>query len=204
MTFGEKAEPTPEDKARAIRQRQGNNVLLVSTDGGRFVDRSVEKGVAIGGWTWNAKFADLDNDEWQDLFVVNGPSFLATREPNLFYHNEGGGKLVDRTTNYGLASYLAASSYSYVDMDNDGDLDIIVVPVSAPLLVYENNGTEGKSIAFELRDHLGNRFGIGSKVIVHYGPGGSRHQLRELQTGGGFHPLRSSVDAEIPLCDHVK
>jgi uncharacterized membrane protein YraQ (UPF0718 family) len=184
--FGEKAEPTPEDKARAIRQRQGNNVLLVSADDGRFVDRSVEHGVAIGGWTWNAKFADLDNDEWQDLFIVNGPSFLATREPNLFYRNEGGGKLVDRTTEFGLASYLAASAYSYIDMDNDGDLDIIVVPASAPLLVYENNGTEGKSIAFELRDHVGNRSGIGSKIIIHYGPGGGRHQLREIQASGGF------------------
>ena len=74
--FGEKAPATREDMAQSIRQRQGDNVLLVPADGGRFVDRSAEMGVAIGGWTWNAKFADLDNDEWQDLFVVNGPSFL--------------------------------------------------------------------------------------------------------------------------------
>ncbi len=71
-------------------------------------------------------------------------------------------------------------------MDNDGDLDIISVPAAGPVLVYRNNRTTGNSIAFELRDQIGNRFGLGSKIIIHYGPDGSRRQMREIQAGGGF------------------
>jgi hypothetical protein len=61
----------------------------------------------------------------------------------------------------------------------------VTVPVVGPILVFVNNSTRNR-IAFELRDEVGNRSGIGSKVIVHYGPGGTRHQLREIQAGGGF------------------
>jgi hypothetical protein len=39
---------------------------------GTFIDVSQEVGVCDTGWGWAAKFADLDNDGWQDLFVVNG------------------------------------------------------------------------------------------------------------------------------------
>jgi hypothetical protein len=39
---------------------------------GTFVDVSSDVGVCDTGWGWAAKFADFDNDGWQDLFVVNG------------------------------------------------------------------------------------------------------------------------------------
>ena len=39
---------------------------------GTFTDVSQEVGVCDTGWGWAAKFADFDNDGWQDLFVVNG------------------------------------------------------------------------------------------------------------------------------------
>jgi len=39
---------------------------------GTFTDVSQEVGVCDTGWGWGAKFADFDNDGWQDLFVVNG------------------------------------------------------------------------------------------------------------------------------------
>jgi hypothetical protein len=39
---------------------------------GTFADVSQEVGVCDTGWAWAAKFADFDNDGWQDLFVVNG------------------------------------------------------------------------------------------------------------------------------------
>src|SRR5262249_44322257 len=72
------------------------------------------------------------------------------------------------------------------------DLDIVAVPISGPVLVYVNNSKKNR-IAFELRDLAGNRFGIGSKIVIRYGPGGARHQLREIQASGGF----ISFDAPI-------
>ncbi len=175
-----------EDWRQEIPSILQHNVLLMPTGDGRFVDKAREMGVQIGGWTWNAKFADVDNDEFVDLYVVNGYFPSSRHESNVFYHNQQGQRFVEHTAEAGLGSFLATSSYVYIDMDNDGDLDIIAVPVVGPILVYVNNSTTGHAIDFELRDYIGNRFGIGSKIIIHYGVNGSRHQMREIQAGGGF------------------
>jgi hypothetical protein len=180
------------DDGQAIPVVLGQNVLLMAGPDGRFADKASEMGVQEAGFTWNAKFADLDNDEFLDLYIVNGWFPGPQRDSSFFYQNQQGGKFADRTEEAGLKSFLATSAYTYIDLDNDGDLDIVSVPISGPVLVYINNSKKNR-IAFELRDHAGNRFGIGSRIIVHYGPGGARHQMREIQASGGF----ISFDAPI-------
>lgn len=180
------------DGGQAIPDVFDKNVLLVPGGDGRFSDKAAEMGVQVAGFTWNAKFADVDNDEFVDLYAVNGWFPAVERESNVFFHNEQGKRFVDRTEQVGLTSFLSTSSYTYVDLDNDGDLDIVSVPIAGPVLVYINNSKKNR-IAFELRDHVGNRFGIGSKIIIHYGPDGKRHQMREIQASGGF----ISFDAPI-------
>ena len=196
--YREAVSPYPGDSARrrmTISQKGvGNeeipdvfqrNVLLSQSASGSFTDRATQMGIGIAGFTWNAKFADVDNDGYVDLFAVNG--WLPERKQisHVFYSNQGGKRFVDKTHESGLGSFLAASAYTYVDLDNDGDLDIVVVPVAGPILVYMNNSKKSR-IAFELRDAKGNRFGIGSKIVIHYGPDATLHQVRELQASGGF------------------
>jgi uncharacterized membrane protein YraQ (UPF0718 family) len=181
-----------ETLAEAIPSITNDNVLLVRDEtSGKFVDRAEEFGVILAGWTWNAKFADLDNDEWVDLFVANGLFFSKTRESNYLYLNRSGEGFTDATVEAGAEGYFPTSAYTYVDFDNDGDLDIVTVPMHGPIWVYENNSSGTNALAIELRDHVGNRFGIGSKVVIHYGDG--RRQMREIQSGGGF----TSFDAPI-------
>src|SRR5438045_4584513 len=48
------------------------NMLWHNNGDGAFTDVAKETGTCETGWGWAAKFADLDNDGWQDLFVVNG------------------------------------------------------------------------------------------------------------------------------------
>jgi hypothetical protein len=45
---------------------------------------------------------------------------------------------------------------------NDGDLDIVVVPIAGPVVVYLNESKKNR-IAFELRDLIGNRTGIAAR-----------------------------------------
>ena len=173
------------DDGQSIPAKYGPNVLLMPTGDGRFVDKAGEMGVQIAGFTWNAKFADLDNDEFVDLLAVQGWFNDPKRVSNFFFHNQQGKRFIDKTAEAGLTSFLSTSAYTFVDIDNDGDLDIVSVPIAGPVLVYLNNSKKNR-IAFEIRDHVGNRFGVGGKVIIHYGPGGARHQVREIQSGGGF------------------
>lgn len=48
------------------------NMLWHNNGDGTFTDVAKETGTCETGWGWGAKFADLDNDGWQDLFVANG------------------------------------------------------------------------------------------------------------------------------------
>ena len=65
-----------------------------------------------------------------------------------------------------MTDFRATGGYSYIDFDGDGDLDIVSIPVNGPIRMFVNNTVSGNSIMFELRDTDGNRFGIGSKIII--------------------------------------
>ena len=48
------------------------NTLFANNGDGTFRDVTVQAGVAMGRWAWGSKFADLNNDGWQDIVVTNG------------------------------------------------------------------------------------------------------------------------------------
>ena len=169
----------------AIPQHQNQNVLLIKDKAGVFQDQAEGYGVEIGDWSWNTKFADLDNDGWQDLYLVNGSIRRGAIAGNLFFRNEGGKRFSDHTKISGLQNFMAMSSYTYFDVDNDGDLDIVATSINGPAWFYRNNATD-HSVIFEIRDFNGNHFGIGSKIIIHYGKDSQLHQMREIKAGGGY------------------
>ena len=56
----------------AFRRHARGNSLFHNLGGGVFEDVSVDLGVDLGRWAWGSRFADLNNDGWQDLIVTNG------------------------------------------------------------------------------------------------------------------------------------
>jgi hypothetical protein len=177
---------SPAAERGAVPQDSDRNVLLAATGGAAFADRARELGVAVGGWTGSGKFADLDNDGWPDLYVVNGDVSENRRESDVFYRNREGRHFDDVTAEAGLESHLATGAAVIVDLDRDGALDVVNVPFEGSVQVFRNRGAVGNAVAFELRDELGNSHGIGSRITGFYGKGESLHQMREIKAGGGF------------------
>jgi len=169
------------------------NLLLSGQIDHTFKDVSKQAEISTAEWSWNARFADLDNDQWQDLYVVNGVPITQEFAANNFFHNQKGQTFKSSEQKFGLDDYDHSSSYTYLDIDRDGDLDIIANTLYGPFKVYTNHESQNNSVTFKLQDKKGNRFCLGCKIIIRYGLNGEKHQFREIKTGGGFH----SYDAPL-------
>lgn len=166
-----------------------SNILLEYNEAEhKFEDHAKELGVSYGGWTWNAKFADLDNDSWQDIYLVNGYSRSTVAETKVFYRNKGNRTFEDATKSFGLEDYSPASAYVYVDFDHDGDLDIVSVPVDGSIKIFKNTTDPSNSIEFTLIDHSSpNTYAIGAKVTIHYRLNGKHvQQIGYIKASGGY------------------
>ena len=168
------------------------NTLLVGSVAEGFENRATASGVDASGWSWSAKFADLDNDGLQDLYVVNGmyseDSFghlpgAELIEENQVFRNQGGGKF-RRAEEWGLGSTAGGRGMSMADLDGDGDLDIVVNNLRAPAELLENRLCGGASLQVDLRwPDSGNTHAIGSRLTLHASTG---TYLRDIRSSSGF------------------
>jgi uncharacterized membrane protein YraQ (UPF0718 family) len=178
---------TPAEQDAAIPQVLARNVLLDPIGDGAYREAAEQRGLEVGGWSWDVTIADFDNDGWQDVYVVNGTWVPNEVTPsNIFLRNQGDGVFAEETEAQGLGDYLITATANVVDIDNDGDLDVLTVPVNGPPIAFLNNQTDPQAIRFVLEDHLGNRQGIGARIELHHGADGGQFQVREIQLGGGF------------------
>ncbi|MEO5568843.1 MAG: FG-GAP-like repeat-containing protein, partial [Gemmatimonadaceae bacterium] len=105
---------------------------LYHVAGGQFGDATRRAGLDLPGGAQFATFADLDNDGRLDLFVLGDDG-----RPSLWRTTEGG-RLADVTARSGLANGTGGRKALVVDLDHDGDLDVLLVGGTAPQL-YRNN-----------------------------------------------------------------
>lgn len=176
-------QPTAAEAKASLQQIQRSNVLL-HWNGQAYDDIAEAQGLEIGGWSWDTKLADFDNDGDLDVYVVNGTWVPNEISPsNLYFENDGTGKFTEKSGPSGLEDYLMTAVALSFDFDRDGDLDVLTHPVNGPLVLFRNN-SQRASIAFALEDHIGNRNGIGATLLLRDSLG--RVQQREVQLGGGF------------------
>ncbi|MBL4710448.1 MAG: VCBS repeat-containing protein [Flavobacteriales bacterium] len=164
-------------------------VLFMRNKDLSFTDQAKKFNLKSTGWAWNAQFADIDGDEWQDLYIVNGFMMKVEQESNLFYRNVEGKEFVNQTVNSEMENFLPTGAYSYIDFDFDGDLDIFAASAIGPLQIYENTSSKNNFIAFKLTNEFGGS-AIGAKVIIEYGD--NHKQLREVKSSGGFKSFNSN------------
>lgn len=86
--------------------------------------------------------------------------------PNYIYKNTDGTSFVDKTASWiGNESSFSNGSI-YADLDNDGDLDIVVNNVDEQAFIMENTSTSGNHLSLTINAGPKNKFGIGTKVTA--------------------------------------
>jgi hypothetical protein len=122
-------------------------------------------------------FFDYDNDGWLDIFVANGhiedqiervQKRVTYRQSPHVFHNLGGGKFQEVTRQLGrdFAARRVARGAAYADIDNDGDLDLLITTNGGPALLFRNDGGTNRSLRVRLVGTRSNRDGIGATVRV--------------------------------------
>lgn len=92
---------------------------------------------------------------------------------NSAFHNLGRFNFENKNTDWGLGSPSFSNGSAYADLDNDGDLDLILNNVNMPSTIYENrtDTLSHRSLQLRLMQHDGNSKSIGAKAIITYGDG---------------------------------
>lgn len=114
------------------------NVLYRNNGDGTFTDVTDLAAVGDLSWSWMSVWGDVNGDNLQDLYVVNGR--YPTGEPNRLYLNNGDGTFRDVTREAGVTDPNWGLGAAFADIDNDGDLDLFVSNYVGGNGLYLNNG----------------------------------------------------------------
>ena len=144
----------------------GSNALFHNNGDGIFTNITREAGLEGGNWSTGCAWGDYDRDGRLDLYVARYVDFDRKRIPiagsaeyclyrgapvacgprglpglpDLFYHNEGGGKFIEVSKDVGIRDTDRAYGFGVVwcDFDNDGFPDIFVANDSMPNFLWRN------------------------------------------------------------------
>ncbi len=98
------------------------------------------------------------------------------KKPNVIFHNTGGLVFENKTIPWGLDKPLYSTGAAFADLDNDGDLDLVLNNVEDQASVYENRlitkdsvNLKNHFISINLKGDSLNKGGIGTKITVYSG-----------------------------------
>jgi len=114
--------------------------------------------------------------------------------PNYAYKNNGNLTFSKVSSEWGFEGNTLSNSTAYGDLDNDGDLDLVINNLNGYAQIYRNNNESRSSnnfIKFQLKGSKGNTWGIGSRLIIKTE---KQSQYQELMPSRGF---QSSMNPEL-------
>ena len=162
--------------------RQGST-LYVNDGAGLFADRSAPTGIrgpSLPYTGFGAAWIDIDNDGWPDIIAVNGTvttniEALGPDNPfpldqrNQVFRNRGDGGFEDVTDRAGAVFALSEVSRgaAFGDIDNDGDIDVLIANAAGPLRLLVNNiGNRNHWLGLRLVGAETPRDMLGARVVL--------------------------------------
>ena len=195
------------------------NMLQYNQGNGQFKETGQLSGITKTDWSWAPLLADLNNDGLKDIFVTNGvmkdhgnqdfrrllaeknaagesmslesvvAMMPAEKLDNYVFQNNGDLTFSKAIEEWGLEDPTFSNGAAYADLDNDGDLDLVISNINDQIGLYRNNAY-ANYLQVELQGSSDNPFGIGAEVIVQTA---ADKQHQQLYLARGFESSVSRV-----------
>jgi enediyne biosynthesis protein E4 len=172
-----------------------SNMLQLNNGNGTFSEIGQLAGIAKTDWSWAPLIADFDNDGFNDIFITNGIEHDLSNQDfrnqmrnnirnrkkvsleqainmmpshklsNYIFKNKQDLTFENTSKKWGLDAKINSNGAVYVDLDNDGDLDLIVNNQAEEASIYQNN-SDKNFVTFSLKGSEKNTAGIGATITV--------------------------------------
>lgn len=190
----------------------GNRLYLNNGDA-TFRDATDEYGLRDGGWGWGAAIEDFSNDGRLEVSMTNGFRVEGLDEPDGVYGEAeqdffgtfeqdatrfwvlDGDEYREAAEAVGIDDTTIGHALVAFDMDNDGDLDLLVVPSNEPPRLYRNDTPADRawlSISLDDPTTPGNAWGDGARIEV-VPEDGDDPIVGWISTGGSYESQRPPV-----------